>query len=190
MAVEAAGARKPFDAVSLPKPQGPGQDWTADELLQMAATGLHNRDYKKGKTTFAAARCIVCHRFGGEGGSTGPDLTQLAGRYSTKDLIQKISEPNKSISDQYRAKQIVTSGGKSYTGRIIQDEGGKIVLLTDPEDSTKTVTIPHDEIEEQRDSPVSLMPSGLLKPLNEDEVLNLLAYLLSRGNPQDALFNK
>jgi putative heme-binding domain-containing protein len=188
-AIEAAGARKPYAPVALPKPEGPGHDWTADEVLQLATTKLNNRDFQKGKTTFSAARCIVCHRFAGQGGSTGPDLTQLAGRYSLKDLIQKINEPNKSISDQYRAKMVVTTGGKSYTGRILADSTKEIVLLTDPEDSTKIVTIARDDIEDEHDSPVSLMPSGLLKPLSEDEVLNLLAYLLSRGNAQDKMFN-
>jgi putative heme-binding domain-containing protein len=189
-AIEALGIRKPFDIVSLPKPQGPPHDWTGEEVLQLATNGLEKRNFQKGKTAFAAARCIVCHRFGGEGGSTGPDLTQLAGRYSMKDLIQKICDPNKAISDQYRAKNVVTTGGKSYTGRIIKDQDGRIVMLIDPEDATKTVSIPRDEIEEERDSPVSLMPSGLLKPLNEQEVQNLLAYLLSRGNPNDAMFGK
>ena len=32
------------------------------------------------------------------------------------------------------------------------------------------------------------MPQGLLKPLGEQEVLDLLAYLLSRGNSQDPLY--
>jgi hypothetical protein len=34
------------------------------------------------------------------------------------------------------------------------------------------------------------MPADLLKPLNENEVLDLLAYLLSRGNPGDSRFKK
>jgi hypothetical protein len=34
------------------------------------------------------------------------------------------------------------------------------------------------------------MPADLLDPLNEDEVLDLLAYLLSRGNPNDPMFRK
>jgi hypothetical protein len=33
-----------------------------------------------------------------------------------------------------------------------------------------------------------LMPKGLLDPLSESEVLDLLAYTLARGNPKDARF--
>ena len=75
-------------------------------------------------------------------------------------------------------------------GRIVDDSNNKVVIVTDPEDSTKTVQLAKDEIEEEHPSPVSLMPGGLLKPLNQDEVLDLLAYLLSRGNAQDAMFRK
>jgi hypothetical protein len=34
------------------------------------------------------------------------------------------------------------------------------------------------------------MPADLLKPLNEDEVLDLMAYLLSRGDPNHPMFKK
>jgi hypothetical protein len=45
-------------------------------------------------------------------------------------------------------------------------------------------------VEEQHLSATSLMPADLLKPLNESEVLDLFAYLLSRGNPNDPVFRK
>jgi hypothetical protein len=32
------------------------------------------------------------------------------------------------------------------------------------------------------------MPEKLLDVLNQDELLDLLAYLLSRGNPEDLMF--
>jgi hypothetical protein len=34
------------------------------------------------------------------------------------------------------------------------------------------------------------MPAGLLDQLNEQEVLDLLAYTLSRGNPKDPRFTR
>jgi hypothetical protein len=35
---------------------------------------------------------------------------------------------------------------------------------------------------------MSMMPPGLINALNADELLDLLAYLLSAGNPQDKAF--
>jgi putative heme-binding domain-containing protein len=190
LAIEAAGLRKPFKPKELPKPKGPGRDWALAALVQFAEPRLKGRDYKNGEKMYAAARCVVCHRFNGEGGATGPDLTQLAGRFSLKDLVESIVEPSKVIADQYRASVVTTASGKSYTGRVVSETKEKLVIVTDPEDSTKVVELKKADVEEVRPSPVSLMPEGLLKPLNEDEVLDLLAYLLSRGDPKHPMFRR
>ena len=71
---------------------------------------------------------------------------------------------------------------------MIDETGESITLLTDPEDSTKSVHILKAEIESRTLSPTSLMPGNLLSTLNPSEALDLLAYLLSHGNPQDPLF--
>ncbi len=36
----------------------------------------------------------------------------------------------------------------------------------------------------------SMMPTGLLDTMTEEEVLDLMAYLLSRGDPTNAMFEK
>ncbi|MFN7771002.1 MAG: c-type cytochrome [Planctomycetaceae bacterium] len=190
LAIEALGARKPYQPPELPKPAGPGKDWKRDEVLQLISTQLKGRDFKNGQKTFSSTRCVVCHRFGGDGGATGPDLTQLAGRFTPQDLADAILEPSKVISDQYKAVVVETKDGKTHTGRLVGDNGKVIRLVTDPEDSSKTVEIAKDQIEEQQLSATSLMPADLLKPLNESEVLDQFAYLLSRGNPNDPVFRK
>jgi putative heme-binding domain-containing protein len=190
LAVEAAGARQPYKAPELPKPVGPGRDYTLDELLALSNKKMQGRNFKNGMKMFAAARCVICHRFAGDGGSTGPDLTQAAGRFSLKDLAESIVNPSKVISDQYRTTIVQTAQGRAYTGRVIAVADESITLLIDPEDASKTVEIKKADIEAQEPSPVSLMPKDLLKPLNEKEVLDLLAYILSRGNPQDPMYRK
>ncbi|APZ96110.1 c-type cytochrome [Fuerstiella marisgermanici] len=188
--VEAAGARTPYKVPELPKPTGPGQDWTLDEVRALAADGLKNRNFENGQKMFAATRCIVCHRFAGDGGATGPDLTQLAGRFNIEALTEAIVDPSKVISDQYKGSTVVTSDGKTINGRIVSENDEQISVLTDPEDSTKIVDIPKSDIDETLPSKVSIMPADLLKPLNKDEVLDLLAYLLSRGDEKHPMFRQ
>ncbi|HEX3657072.1 MAG TPA: c-type cytochrome [Pirellulales bacterium] len=188
LAIEGAGLRKPFQMLELPKPKGPGQNWTLAELLSAGQSGLKGRNYKHGQQMFAAARCIICHRFQGEGGSTGPDLSQLAGRFGLKDMAEAIVDPNKIISDQYRASTVLTSSGKVYTGRILSESKDKVIILTNPEDASKVDEIAKSDIEDIQPSPVSLMPANLINSLNKNEVLDLLAYLLSRGDPKGPMF--
>ena len=188
--IEASGARKPYIAPELPKAKGPGREYSLSELLALSADKMKGRDFKNGQKMYGAARCIICHRFGGDGGATGPDLTQLAGRFTLKDMAEAIVDPSKIISDQFKATIVETKDGKTYTGKLVNDTGTAITLVIDPENATKTVTIEKANIEEQQASATSLMPKDLLKTLNEEEALDLLAYLMSRGNPQDPMFKK
>ncbi|MGP0065858.1 MAG: c-type cytochrome [Isosphaeraceae bacterium] len=189
LAIEATGLRESYKAPALPKAHGPGRAWTKDEVLALAGTKLKSgRSFEGGKRAFAAARCIVCHRFGGDGGATGPDLTQAAGRFGVKDLVEAVVEPSRVISDQYRASVIATDSGRVINGRVVNESGDSLIVVTDPEDSSKVAEVPKASIEDIKPSPVSLMPVDLLSPLNQEEVLDLLAYILSRGDATDALF--
>ena len=188
--VEASGARKPVKIKELPKAKGPGHDWTLDEVLSSAGPKLTGRNFNAGQVAFNAARCVTCHRFAGEGGATGPDLTQAAGRFGVKDMAEAIIEPSKVVSDQYRASVVTTNSGKTLTGRIVGESKDKLTVLVDPEDSTKVVDVPRSDIEEVQPSKVSIMPEKLLSPLNRDEVLDLIAYILSRGDANDPMFKK
>ena len=188
LVVDAAGLHEPYKLPEIPAPVGPGQEYTLDALIAASTAHPAGRNFASGKRSFAAARCVVCHRFAGDGGSTGPDLTQAAGRFNLRDLSESIVDPSKVVSDQYRTTVIQTAGGQQHIGRIIGETDDSITLLTNPEDSTKWVQISKADIESRSLSPVSLMPKNLLNTLNPGEVLDLLAYLLSRGNPEDPMF--
>jgi putative heme-binding domain-containing protein len=148
------------------------------------------RDFTKGKEAFSAARCIVCHRYGDDGGATGPDLTQAGGRFQVKDLVEAIVMPSKVVSDQYRASVVQTTDGKTLTGRIVSENPRSLIVVTDPEDATKFVELERTKIEEIAASLESLMPRELLNQLSEEEVLDLLAFTLARGKADDPRFVK
>ncbi|MHC5544867.1 c-type cytochrome, partial [Singulisphaera rosea] len=122
--------------------------------------------------------------------ATGPDLTQAAGRFGFKDLSEAIIDPSKVVSDQYRASTIATTSGKVYNGRIVSESKDALTILTDPEDSTKVAEVAKSDVDEMSPAKTSLMPEKLLNSLNEDEVLDLLAYILSRGDAKDPMFQK
>ena len=79
----------------------------------------------------AEANCFSCHRYDNEGGSSAPDLTAASGRFSVRDLVEKIINPSKSISDQYAAVVIETTRGIVVTGRIVNLHGDTLHINTD-----------------------------------------------------------
>ena len=192
LALETLGIRKAYVPPPLPKPVGPGRKWSVEDVLAAAEHGMGkgSRNFEQGRRAFAAARCIVCHRFGGDGGATGPDMTQAGGRFQLKDLVEAIVEPSRVVSDQYKASVVQTVDGKVITGRVVAETADALTIVTDPEDATKFVQVRRSDIEEITSSSASLMPAGLLDQLNEQEVLDLLAYALSRGQAKDPRFKR
>lgn len=75
-------------------------------------------------------------------------------------------------------------------GRISQENADSVVVMTNPFDTTVTTTIAKTDIKSRDLSKLSLMPPGLLNTFTEDEILDLLAYLESMGDPQHPNFSK
>jgi len=165
-------------------------NWQLDELSAAAQTGLKARNFENGRKMFAAGACFTCHRFGNEGGMTGPDLSAAGRRYSPHDLLDQIINPSKVINDQFSAVTIVTEAGQIHTGVVVNLSGDSLTLNTDLTDPNQRVTIDRKQIEELAPSKTSPMPANLLGLLTKDEVLDLLAYVLSGGEPTHELFKR
>ena len=133
-----------------------------------------------GKSVFQKANCSACHRVGTEGATFGPDLSNLANRFSRREILESIIDPHKVVSDQYKSKKVLTVDGDQLFGMLIRDSSGDY-LLQDSEG--RTLRISDDEIDEIADSELSSMPEGLLDTLSLDEILHLFAYL-HRGRNQ------
>ncbi|MFM7070452.1 MAG: c-type cytochrome [Planctomycetota bacterium] len=181
----------PADAKPTPAPPRPiVKQWTLAELNAIVDQGLKGRDFDRGRALFAAANCFACHRYDNEGGAVGPDLTQLAGRFSAREILESVVEPSKVISDQYQAVTIVTEDGKAVTGRIVNLSNNNLMVSTNMLEPGSLTTVDARLVESINPSKLSMMPEGLLNTLRDDEVRDLLAYLLSRGDREHAMFKK
>jgi len=161
--------------------------WTREELAPLVAQPLRGRDFERGRTAFAKARCTECHRLGGEGGATGPDLTGSAGRFSRLDLLDALLTPSAAISDQYQDTEVLTREGDLFVGRVEGEANGVLKLRRLPP-SDEVLELELASIESRRLHPLSRMPSGLVDVLEREELLDLLAYVLAGGERSDAAF--
>ncbi len=167
-------------------PRGPGKKWSKEEVLAVLGSQLKGCNYEQGRNLYHATLCAKCHRFNAEGGAIGPDLSTAGRKFSLPDLVDALVDPSKVISDQYGSQQVLTTDGASLIGRVVEI-GDKVYVYTTDANAPPRV-LQKSGIEEMRPSKVSQMPEGLLDPLNEDEVRNLVAYLLSAGDKKHAVF--
>ena len=163
-------------------------EWTLDELSAAAKTGLKKRDFKTGERMFVATGCYACHRFGDQGGMTGPDLTSAGRRYSPHDLLDQIVNPSKVINDQFSSVKVLTADGDIYSGVVVNLSGDRLTLNTDLTNPNERVNVDRKEIEMMEVSKVSAMPTGLLNRMTKEEILDLMAYLISGGDANHELF--
>jgi putative heme-binding domain-containing protein len=171
------------------QPEKVVQAWTPADLekdLDQAATG---RDFNRGRDAFLRAQCLACHRFGSEGGSIGSDLTAVSSRFTRRDILESILLPSKVLSDQYQNTMFQIEGGDVVVGRVVGEEGGKLLVRTNPLEEQVTA-VPKDKLKASKPSPVSPMPEGLVNILRKDEILDLLAYIESGGKQNDPRFLK
>ena len=166
------------------------KEWTAAELLPLLDKVGQGRDFARGKAAFTSAQCILCHRYGDQGGAAGPDLTNVATRFKRQDLLESIAEPSKVLSEQYMMTVFTMKDGTVTAGRISQENGNTAVVMTNPFDATTTTVVSKGDVTSRELSKVSLMPPGLLNTFKEEEILDLLAYLESMGDEQHPHFRK
>ncbi len=173
---------------ALPEPEGPGRIWDLDYLVDRVGEGLEERDFENGKKMFAAANCIACHGMRGDGGLAGPDLTSLGQRFSVKDILDAIVNPSKAISDQYQTTLFTLVNGDVVSGRTLSKDSRNVVIVPNALKPAETRSISLDAISSIDPLPVSTMPPGLLNALNEEEVLDLVSYLLAGGDQGHPVF--
>lgn len=172
------------DLVEGQQPKGPGKRWTMEDALPVVEGNLAGRDFEQGKLMFDAARCSSCHMMRGEGSNVGPDLTQLGTRFSAKDMLEAIIDPNKVVSDQYAATVFTLKDGSSVLGRLTNEDDDTYFISQNPFAPDVVREIPKADVADTKYSYISTMYPGLINRLNEDEVKDLIAYLMAGGNPE------
>lgn len=176
------------DLSNLPAPVGPPVAWTTAAAMKLFSDELRGRDFENGRTMFSAGRCVACHRFQGSGGYSGPDLGSVGKRYSVQDILVSICEPSHSISDQYQASTVKLKNGQTLYGRVIYNNNKEIAIASNPYNFSLINKAPGEEVVSIEPSQISMMPPGTVNGMNEEELMNLIAYLISGGDRKHQVF--
>src|SRR5439155_22181034 len=102
-----------------------------------------------------------------------PDLTG-SGRANLDYLLENILDPGAIVPADYRVSEVELKDDRSYSALIVSQNERTVTIQT----PTERLTFQRKEIASIRQTALSLMPEGLLQGLQEDQVCNLLAYLM------------
>ena len=164
------------------------KDWKLTDWATVSERDLRGRNFDRGRQLYGAVACSSCHRFNGDGGAVGPDLSGVAGRFSPRDLLESVLEPSKVISDQYGMIVVTKTGGDVISGRVANLNGDTLNIAENMLAPGDFTNVKRGDIEKIEPSTVSPMPEGLLSTLSREDVLDMVAYLMSRGDPKNKLF--
>ena len=138
-------------------------------------------DPKHGQELYQTkGHCSQCHIIGGQGGSLGPELSDIGSRRSAAHLRAAILDPGSTLPEGFLAMRLVTKDGRRISG-VRLNEDTFTIQVRDLNGGVHSF-FKEDLKELQRDTGKSPMPS-FRGTLSESEVDDLVAYLVSlRGN--------
>ena len=170
------------------KDRRPRTEWVFADLSASVEEMKHGRSFASGKQMFTVSACISCHKMEGQGQEFGPDLTKLDPKYTKLDVLRHILEPSLKIDEKYQTYIFETKSGKTLTGMIVADNPQAVTIIENPLAKTPPREIKKSDIDTKTKSPVSLMPKGMLDKMTRDEIIDLLAYILSKGDSKHPFF--
>ncbi|MGC3960761.1 MAG: DUF1080 domain-containing protein [Verrucomicrobiota bacterium] len=162
----------------LAKVWGATRESSADKKAEIAkvrniffAGGSSPGDAWRGRTVFTKT-CAQCHTLFGTGGKVGPDLTG-SNRGDLEYILENMLDPNAVIPNDYLSWNIETKDDRSLTAILKEQTEHAVTVVT----ATETLTVPRNEIASMKQGTLSMMPEGLLTPLTDQEIRDLIIYL-------------
>jgi putative heme-binding domain-containing protein len=127
----------------------------------------------KGKVL--AAMCQTCHAINGQGGQIGPNLSG-AGAMGLEGVVRNIMDPNAAMEAAYRVFRLELITGEVLEGFYVSEDAKAYVTRQPGGEEIRT---PKSNVRSARYLRRSLMPEGLLDALGDEQVADLLAYLMT-----------
>jgi putative heme-binding domain-containing protein len=132
-------------------------------------------DVAAGKVVFTK-NCAACHQIANEGGKIAPNLDGIGARGLDR-LLEDVLDPNRNVDANFRATRFDTTDGRTITGLLRQIDGDVFVLA---DSEGKEIRLPKGAVDKQTQLTTSPMPADVAEKLKEQELYDLMGYLLSQ----------
>jgi putative membrane-bound dehydrogenase-like protein len=147
----------------------------------VAALKADKGDFKKGKNLFITQGCIACHVTGKNDAPKGPNLFDIAQRYSPEEILTSIINPNATVSQGFPTIIATLKNGDVVSGFAMKEGGDELILRNM---AALTTAVDMAQIKEKtKEEHVSSMTPGLLNNINPEEAASLILYFQKMSNP-------
>ena len=116
--------------------------------------------------------CGNCHKMFGDGKAIGPDLTG-SNRDNLDYLLENIIDPSRVVPAELRQSAVLLVDGRIINGTITRQDENTLTIQSIAQEHR----VPRQQVETVRKLSQSLMPDGLMTPLTDDQVRDLIGYL-------------
>ncbi len=130
-------------------------------------------DGARGKVIFKR-ECSQCHLLQGVGFDLGLPLQNVKSR-GAEGILTQVLDPNREVNPAYLNYTALTDRGRLITG-VITAETATSITLSRAEGEQDTIL--RANIDELESTDLSIMPEGLELKVNQQEMADLIAYLL------------
>lgn len=122
-----------------------------------------------------SAICMACHTIGSNGGQIGPNLSG-AGAMGLEGVLRNIMTPNAAMEAGYRIFRVEMKSGDIVDAFYVSEDKDAFVVR---QPGMQDRRIPKPEVRATHYIRRSLMPEGLLDALNDQQVTDLMSYLMT-----------
>jgi len=134
-------------------------------------------DAAHGKALFdGAANCSKCHMVEGKGGRLGPDLTSTGSSRSIQSIVESVRDPSRELVPGYQTITVVTADGQELKGIVLNEDIFSLQMMDTGE---RIRLFEKDRLRSVSKSPVSLMPPYNTTLLSDQDLQDIIGYLVA-----------
>lgn len=129
-------------------------------------------DIARGKQAFTQ-HCANCHQLAGQGATIGPQLDGAVQR-SVERISEDLLLPNLNVDKAFRTTTFLLADGSIVSG-MIKEENDQTIQVVGSDAKTKSISVA--DIEQRKESELSLMPANFSELLTDQQLADLLQFL-------------
>ena len=118
--------------------------------------------------------CAVCHKMDGVGHEIGPNLASIRNR-GAETILANVIDPNREVNPQYLNYVLLTQDGRAMTGMVAAETASSVTLRRAESASDTVLRV---NIEELKSTGLSIMPEGLEKSINVQQMADIISFLM------------